>query len=498
MSLRLVAPSAMYADDAKKIVRPFVAARKLRDSFSSSWINIQGFGQYVTPFGNRDLQLSKLIRDVEEGRVFLLDDSNGFGTVEGCIGGSDSFCSRVNAIKSSGRRRPVSGVSYEPAYPSVNLDEYTPEPIKPEEPAEQQERTEFLCGWSESQKNQSKADAIAALLPSKYQQDKRALIDRHNEHLKNSVREGEIIVLPTREPKTEDEHAQLNELKVEARKVSTALHSVSEEEAQTAVRFFPLLDYLGTKDFYSEALTVAGSVVSGFGAILESMLKDIRAINQIFIDEVLTSGSLKSLPKSFYDKRAILFKRLDSSLHKMMFKCVGIRVFTKLKNTLGLSKKSIAYHGKDLLNADGVLKGLGQRMEAIVGWIRKANWVGKVGVVLDALFSVPVIKESFTSREGDPVKTISIEAARVYGGYLGGSLGYKAGAAVVTAGLSAVGVAGSPLVLGIGAIVGAVGGAYAGAKLLSPLAKGAVEMLYNLGELSSENGGFFDWNAEQI
>lgn len=499
MSLRLVASSAMFADDARKIVRPYVAVRKLRDSFSSSWITIQGFGQYVTPLGNRDVQLNKLIRDVEEGRVFLLDDSSGFGVVEGCINGSDSFCSKVNAIKSSGKRRPMSGVSYESVDSFVNLDEYTPEPIKPEEPAEQQERTEFLCGWSESQKSQSKADAIAALLPSKYQQAKRSFIDRHNDHLKSHVREGEVIVLPTREPKTDEELAELNELKAEARKVSTALHSVSEEEAQVAVRYFPMLDYVGTKDFYEKSLAVSGSVVAGFGGFLESVLKDLKAINKLFIDEVLAVGSTKLLSDAFYANRAKLFKQLDSGLHRMTFNCVGIPVFKKLKNTLGLSIKSVVYHGKDLLNVDGVLKGLAPRINAVVKWVKGTKTLGVIGAVLDSLASIPVIAEAFTSEKGRPVKAVSVEAARIYGGFTGGNVGAQLGAGFATIIVGAL--SGGPITLGVAVIVGGAVGAYYGAsygsKYLKKFVERGYDLLDNLTEFVSEYGGFFDWNAEQ-
>lgn len=498
MSLRLVASSAMFADDARKIVRPYVAVRKLRDSFSSSWITIQGFGQYVTPLGNRDVQLNKLIRDVEEGRVFLLDDSSGFGVVEGCIGGSDSFCSRVNAIKSSGKRRPMSGVSYESVDSSVNLDEYTPEPIKPEEPAEQQERTEFLCGWSESQKSQSKVDVIAALLPSKYQQDKRSFIDRHNDHLKSHVREGEIIVLPTREPKTDEELAELNELKAGARRVSVALHSVSEEEAQAAVRHLPLFDYVVSSSGYSESLGVTGSLSAGIGGHLEVIKNSLMEISQLYVLEVLPAGSVKNISPSFYVKRKALLKTIDTALHSITFNCVGIPVYNKLQKTLGLSTKSCVYHGVDF-SVDGVLKGLAPRIEAIASWIRGTRVLGVLCVALDSLGSIPIIKEAFTSEEGQPIKAISTETAGIYGGYAAGNIGARAGAATLS--VLVVGVGGGAVATGAAVIVGGTAGAYLGAKTGSYILSTVAEKVYEASEFVidtvSEYGGFFDWNVDQ-
>jgi hypothetical protein len=192
-------------------------------------------------------------------------------------------------------------------------------------------------------------------------------------------------------------------------------------------------------------------------------------------------------------------------LHKLIFKCVGIKHYKKLKHTLCISMKKMVHHGKDLLDADGVLKGFGSRIEAIVNWIRKADWLGKAGLALDVICSVPVIEEAFTSEEGDPVKAISAEAARVYGGYLGGNIGYKLGPAIVTAGLGLLagssvvgaGIAASPIVVGVGVVVGAVGGAWVGATFLSTVLEEVVTTIYDSRELLSEEGGFFDWNVEQ-
>ncbi len=507
MTFRLVAFTAMFADDAKKVVNPFIATRKLRESFSTPWVHIQGLGQYVSPFGNRDIQLNKLVRDVEDGRVFLLDDSNGFGTMTACVRGSDGFCSKVNAVKSSGKQRLMSGVSYEVLEDIFKVDEYTSEPIVPDEPAEQQERTEFLCGWSESQKGQSKADAIVALLPSKYQQDKRSFIDRHNDHLKGYVREGEIIVLPTREPKTDEELAELNELKAEAQKVSTSLHSVSEEEAQIAVRFFPLMDYVVSKDGYSDSLAAYGTILAGVEAHLKSVEKTFKSIHELFCNEVVSIGSRKYLSSAFYSERAKLFKQLDSALHRMTFNCVGIPIYKKLKKTLGLSVKSIVYHGKDILDANGVIKGFSERLGAIGKWLKGTKRLGVFGVVLDSLGSIPVIAEAFTSEEGKPIKAISVQAARVGGGFYGGNLGAAAAtivigkaAALISASAAAVTV--GPFVLGVAVLAGAAVGAYYGAKygskFFSFLADKAYDLIEDVVEFGEAHGGFFDWNTEQI
>lgn len=506
MGFRLVTYNAMYADDAEKIVRPFVAARKIRESFTTPLVHIQGLTQHVSPFVNRELQVDKLVRDVEEGRVFLLDDSVGYGTLSGHLAGSSGFCSRVTALKNSGKKRAIAGCCYVDESSAVDLDKYTPEPIVEDEPDEQNEKTEFLCGWSESQRSQTKAQAIAALLPSKYQQEKRALLDRHNEHLGDNVREGEMIVIPTRDPKTDGEHEELNALKEEARKVSSTLHSIDEKQAKIAVRFFPLMDYLVSKEGYDAALAVYGTVLAGVDAHLKSIQKTLKSINDLFCAEVVSAGSTKYLSKTFYSKRAQLFKQLDSSLHRLTFNCVNIPVYKKLKNTLGLSVKSIVYHGKEILDASGVIKGFSLRLEAIAGWLTKCKQLGLFGVILSAFGSIPLVAEAFTSEEGKPLKVTLEQAAGIAGGYYGGNLG--AGAATLVIGCVATGVTAvtgvtiGPLVLGVavisGAVVGAYYGAKHGAKTASKFIGNVYETVEDVVDYGEAHGGFFDWNAEQI
>jgi len=486
----------MYADDINKVVHPYWATQRVRESLHSSRNQIFNIQQFISPFANKDLETKRLIQEIEHGQVFLLDDAKGFGTSINHTSSSEGYRFRLEQIKQSGKERP----QFSPM--SVQTTESAPpeEEVIEEEPAtERKEKVEFLCGWAECRQHHSKSEAIAALFSNKFSQDKCAMISCHNEHLGANVRQGEIIVIPTRHPKTPEEEAELNELKAEARKVSATLHSIKEEEAETIVRFFPLLDYFGTMNLYSEDMTRAGAVVGGVGAYIESIKTILEDINKLFLDEAVSAGATRYLSEAFYTSRALLFNKIDSSLHKMTFNCLGIPTYKKLKHTLGLSTKRTVHHGKDLINEKGILKGFAQRLEIISNWVKHVKKVAIVGAVLDACTSVPVIAEAFTSEHGKPLETTVREAARVAGAYLVGNIGASAGGAIATFIVGAIG--GGAIALGVGVLVLGTVGAYYGAKHGANIAQALADQAIIIAKwmlVDKENGGFFDWNAEQL
>ena len=81
MSYRLVSYRDLYKDDLPKVIRPFIAKKVLTEAFSLSKTAIIGLNEFVSPFGNKEMQQKKLIRDIEEGRVVLLAMMAEFGTL---------------------------------------------------------------------------------------------------------------------------------------------------------------------------------------------------------------------------------------------------------------------------------------------------------------------------------------------------------------------------------------------------------------------------------
>ena len=205
-------------------------------------------------------------------------------------------------------------------------------------------------------------------------------------------------------------------------------------------------------------------------------------------------GTTRHLSETFYSTRKQIFSQLDNVFYKMTFNWLKIPTYTKLKNTLGLSVKSVAYHSKEILSADGVLAALYERMKIISKWIRNSKVLGRGAVALDVLTSVPVVVEAFTSEKGDPIKTTAEEAGRLVGGFVGGDLGAKVGVAVATLVLGSVG--GGPLAIGI--VVCTIAGAYLGATSFSSesqkFAGRFYEWIEETAEANGEPVGFFDWS----
>ena len=499
MSYRLVSYRDLYKDDLPKVIRPFMAKKVLTEAFSLSKTAIIGLNEFVSPFGNKEMQQKKLIRDIEEGRVVLLAMMAEFGTLGqmGTTGSSGLFSYHIERVKLYGKERPTVGA------PTTNNES---EPEKPVEPfvlperiaEEKQPLIEFLCGWTEVKRNQSKKELFLELLPGEFQAEKRALLERHNGHLPDSVRRGEMVVLLTRDPETEEEATSLNELKKEAAIGTQALHSLTEEQANTLVRQLPLLDYLAEPKFYQDVSTISGSLFAGMETHLKRMNSLVEEVNKLFVDEVLGMGATRYLSETFYSTRKQLFSQLDNVFYKMTFKWLKIPVYNKLKNTLGLSGKSVAYHGKEILTSEGVLPSLYKRMQILSKWIRNSKGLGRAAVALDMLASVPVVVEAFRIEKGDPVKTTVEEAGRITGGYIGGKAGLTAGVAVATLVLGSVG--GVPLAIGIAlcAVVGGFMGASKGSEYGKDFFSWAYQCAEDAIDQFSDSGGFFDWNAEQI
>lgn len=112
MGYRLISPRDLYKEDIPNVVRPFVAKRILYDAFTFPQTIIFGMVNYVSPFGNKELQQKKLIQDIENGRVLLVAMSPEFGTIGNNNSSGDhinSFWSSIRLIKRTGKSRPTFG-----------------------------------------------------------------------------------------------------------------------------------------------------------------------------------------------------------------------------------------------------------------------------------------------------------------------------------------------------------------------------------------------------
>jgi hypothetical protein len=236
VSYRLISYRDLYKDDLSKVIRPSVAKKILCEALSYPMTIVVGLSEVMSPLGNKSMQQKKLMRDIEEGRIMLVAMGDEFGTLGDCssAGLTQMFAHHFEQVRLLGKERPALGGGGEEE--NELPDDVTPEVIPPTvAKKEEHPLVEFLYGWTEVKRNQTKKELFLELLPKESQAEKRALLERHNKHLGDSVRRGEMVVLLTRDPETEEEREELNKLKNEGAIGSRALHSLPEDLATTGL-----------------------------------------------------------------------------------------------------------------------------------------------------------------------------------------------------------------------------------------------------------------------
>ena len=154
-------------------------------------------------------------------------------------------------------------------------------------------------------------------------EEHKQLIKRCNRHLNEPVREGEIVIFPTMEPKTEQEKSWFNELLEEAKIASLELGKLLDEEVATLHRHFDLFSHQLWEriksdglpaDYYAQVSTGVGAT----SALVEQNLKNINGvlieINDLYASQIAMAsrtGGINYGP--FVAERAELFKKLDGS-----------------------------------------------------------------------------------------------------------------------------------------------------------------------------------------
>ena len=244
---------------------------------------------------------------------------------------------------------------------------------------------------------------------------------------------GEIIILPTTEPLTEQDKQAINDLQAEAEAASKGLVKLTPEENVTVIKNFEVFDHAVQSSLGSTSAGLGG-VSAAAAKNLEQITKVLTRINDLYVSEVSLAGSMKNIDPTFYVKRAGLFTELDTSLNNLTMKSIQLDAFEQPRNALGLSTKSIIHNATDIAK-DGKIPQLGSRIEAISKWSTGARNLGYVGVALDVTLAGSRIEEACTVENGECVKTSITETGRVAGGALGGYYG-GSGAILAAGGLA--------------------------------------------------------------
>ncbi len=337
---------------------------------------------------------------------------------------------------------------------------------------QQKNAEEFMLGWMQNTVTQPQAQLWTDLFTAETSEEQKQFIKQCNVHLNNPVREGEIVIVPTTKPTSEQEKQALADLQEDAQAASTELAKLTDEQVATVNRHLELLDYYVNQafakikqdglpsDYYAYASLGVGMATAGVEQRLKNISDVLLEINDLYASQVAMAsrtGGINYGP--FVAERAELFKKLDGSFAGLSKRSVKLPIYTQVKRNLKLSTKSVIHNADEILKT-GFVKNLGKRIANVSIGITAAKGVGYVGLVLGAASGVNNIYEACkVDSTGNCGKTTSVEI----GGFMGGLVvGGKLATWAVGGALLLVGTASAPVVAvaSIGAFIagGSIGG----------------------------------------
>ncbi|TCT66769.1 peptidoglycan-binding domain-containing protein [Vibrio crassostreae] len=343
----------------------------------------------------------------------------------------------------------------------------------------------FHLGWMQSPVTQSQDELWASLFTDGTQPEQQQFIKQCNAHLNDPVREGEIVVLPTFEPKNPEDQKWFDDLLEQAKIASDELGKLLAEEVVTLNRHFDLLSHQLYERIDNDGLPEGYHALAGMGVgVLSSgvtqHLNNIKGvlleINDLYVSQVAMASKTGGINNgSFIGERAALFKKLDGSFAGLSKRSVNLSIYTQVKRGLNLSTKSVIHNADEILKT-GVVKELGKRIGNIAIGISAARGLGYVGLLVGAVSGVDNAYDACkVDGSGECGKTISRELGGFIGGLYGGVEGGAAGAALF---VLVVGVTASAPALAIAAISGAVIGGAVGGVAGSTAGKWVVDEIY--------------------
>ncbi|ENM3889115.1 hypothetical protein Q9F25_002251 [Vibrio cholerae] len=339
---------------------------------------------------------------------------------------------------------------------------------------QQKNKEEFMLGWMQNTITQPQTQLWANLFTVETSEEQKQFIKQCNAHLNNPVREGEIVIVPTTKPTTEQEKKALADLQEDAKAASTELAKLTDELVATVNRHLELLDYYANQalakikqdglpsdyDYYAYASLGVGMATAGVEQRLKNISDVLLEINDLYASQVAMASRTGGIDYGpFVAERAELFKKLDGSFAGLSKRSVKLPIYTQVKRNLKLSTKSVIHNADEILKT-GFVKNLGKRIANVSIGITAAKGVGYVGLVLGAASGANNIYEAC---KVDSTGNCGQVSTREVAGFIGGTyLGSKLGALAVGTTLLVLGTASAPVVAiaSVGAFVagGAIGG----------------------------------------
>lgn len=271
------------------------------------------------------------------------------------------------------------------------------------------------------------------------------------------VKKGEMVILTPEESSACK--AWEENLAEKAIAYNEMVATMRESERRIAARYYAVL-----ADTMAYGNTGAGWLNNHFATRKKQVETILKELEQLHRSTYAKHGDLKG--SAFYQKRAAIFSKLESSLGNGIFRRQLFRKGaerSRIKSQLGLSTKSVAHQFK-VHGVNAELPQFKANQKNLLRTAKTFKGVGYLSIGLDVAASSAKIAEVCTKKPNTPqcTQTQYAQTGRASGSIAGGvALGYIAsygGCALV------LGLTTGPGALACGVVVGGVGG-YAGSQV---------------------------------
>lgn len=407
-------------------------------------------------------------------QVALGQHANDYGVCVKLFAGSlqiDGDYAFVNAVKKAYEAKKAPSVGFG-SFPPNPTPKPEPEPTlsklmpKTQEPVAEV----FDVGYYWNEYHQSKKAIYEKLYGPEANFQQQSMFERNNEHLKDMVLAGEIVILAN-EPTTLAEKDRLILLKTQAKKASEGIQKLTPEEAATLQRHFDVFDLISSQDLGAPSATF-GAISTVAAGKLKSINAVLEELNTLYVAHTGSGKGAKSFPPEFFVQRKIIFDKLDDALTRLTMTGIKIPEYGALKHRLGLSTKSILHNWRTV-SRNGEVPALGERINYISKYVNGANRIAYISIGLDLVSGGLTVHQACVVGNGPCERTASREIGRFGGAFIGGMWGAEIGGSIAVGAASSValafGVALSAPVIAIVGIGGAAAGGYYGGDKLSEI-----------------------------
>lgn len=347
---------------------------------------------------------------------------------------------------------------------------------------------DFEVGFCIIDKQQSKNDFWANLFKTTSKDDQE-LIKNLNVGLSDNLLPSQIVIIPTRKSYTFGEDILLNEVKKEINEVNDAVSKLEPEEASFLYNSWETLISVWNRglptDPYAIGGTVYGVLVGAVEANYQHITNILTDINNLYLKQINVNSHASSFAvnETFTKKRNVLLKKLDGALNKISMNALNIPEYSNIKNSLGLSSKSIIHNISEIKQSQ-YIPNLTEKMKVSALAVRGARSAGRVGWVLGAASGMDTIyKACNVNGSGKCARTVASEAAGFWGSIEGGAIGAAVGLAIVTP----LVIGAAPLTVSIVTITGVVSGGGFGGVIGGGVSRVITETVYDFIDQTIDN-----------